>query len=100
MEKERQDKDNMSVTHKSSLFAESKKKAQAALKRKNREGFLQGLKDELKKVSWTSKDELKLCTKIVVGSTFLFGLGIYGIDLLIRNVLEGIHVLTRLVFGA
>jgi preprotein translocase subunit SecE len=99
MKNERQDKDNMSVTHKSSLFAESKKKAQAALKRKSGEGILQGLKNELKKVSWTSKEELKLCTKIVVGSTMLFGLGIYGIDLFVKSVLEGIHVLARLVFG-
>jgi preprotein translocase subunit SecE len=98
-EKQGSNKD-MSVTHKTSIFAESKKRAQAALKRKDRTGLLQGLKDELRKVSWTSKEELKLCTKIVVGSTLLFGLGIYVVDLVVKGFLDGIHVLTRLVFGA
>lgn len=90
----------MSVTHKSSVFAESKKRAQAALKNRDRVQWLQGLKGELKKVSWTSREELKLCTKIVVGSTICFGLGIYVVDLVVKGFLDGIHVLTRIVFGA
>jgi len=90
----------MSIAQKTGIFAESKKKAQIALKKRSGESALQGLKSELRKVSWTSKAELKVCTKIVVGVTFLFGMGIYGVDLLIKGFLEGIHVITRLVFGA
>ena len=62
-------------------------------------GYLQELKNELKQVTWTSKDELVLFTKIVVGATFAFGLGIYGIDLLIKGCLTGFKTLIHLIFG-
>jgi preprotein translocase subunit SecE len=99
MDKETQDH-KMSIAQKTSIFAESKKRAQATLKKGPKESLLQGLKDELRKVAWTSKEELKICTKIVVGSTFMFGLGIYGVDLVVKGFLEAIHMITRLVFGA
>ena len=57
------------------------------------------LKQELKKVTWTAKDELILFTKIVVGTTFIFGLGIYVVDLLIKGVLTGFARLVHLIFG-
>ena len=50
--------------------------AQQASKKKRVFNAIQELKEELKKVSWTTKEELKLSTKIVIGATFLFGLGI------------------------
>lgn len=56
-------------------------------------------KEELKKVTWTTKDELIFFTKIVVGSTFALGLGIYGIDLFIKAVLKGFGALVHLIFG-
>lgn len=90
----------MSVSHKTSLLAESKKRAKSAMKRKSKVGFLQELKNELKKVSWTSREELTTCTKIVVGATLFFGVGIYVVDLLLRNLLQGIHALSRLIMGA
>lgn len=62
-------------------------------------GYVHELKEELKKVTWTSKDELVLFTKIVVGSTFALGLGIYGIDLVIKGVLNGFGALIHLIFG-
>lgn len=57
---------------------------------KKREFFawVSGLKEELKKVSWTTKSELAFCTKIVLWSTLLFGLGIYLVDLSIKGALE------------
>lgn len=90
----------MSVSHKANMLAESRKRAKAAMKKKNRVGFLQSMKDELKKVSWTSKEELATCTKIVVGATAFFGVGIYVVDLVVRSVLQGIHTLARLMMGA
>ncbi len=45
-------------------------------------------KEELKKVSWTTKEELKFFTKIVVSTTFLFGIGIYIVDLAIKGILQ------------
>lgn len=90
----------MSVAHKTSILDESKKKAKSVLKRREGVNFFSGLKEELKKVSWTSKDELIVCTKVVVGSTVAFGFGIYVIDLLIRNALQGMHHMARWIFGA
>jgi preprotein translocase subunit SecE len=52
-------------------------------------------KEELKKVSWTSKEELKLFTKVVVGTTFVFGLGIYFVDLVIIGALHLIGLLVH-----
>jgi preprotein translocase subunit SecE len=61
--------------------------------------YIGELKAELKKVTWTTKEELILFTKIVVGSTFALGLGIYGVDLLIKGVLNGFGALIHLIFG-
>ena len=62
-------------------------------------GYIRELKEELKKVSWTSKDELFLSTKIVVGSTFVFGFGVYLVDLIVQGSLNGLHNLFFKVIG-
>jgi len=85
-----------------STFADVKAKSARILvnnKEKKRFSYLQDFKDELKKVTWTSKEELKVCTKIVIGAIFFFGLSIYLIDLIIRNVLLGIESIARMIFG-
>ena len=71
------------------------------LETKNRlkRGYVRELKEELKRVSWTSKEELFLSTKIVVGATFMFGLGIYLVDLVIQGSLNGLHTLVFKVIG-
>ncbi len=61
--------------------------------------FLRELKDELKRVSWTTQAELKVSVKVVIISTFLFGFGVYLADIIIRTCLQGIGSLSRLVFG-
>jgi preprotein translocase SecE subunit len=61
--------------------------------------FIKELKEELRKVSWTTKAELSSCTKIVVLSTIVFGLGIYGVDLIIKGSLELIKWLVHFIFG-
>lgn len=61
--------------------------------------FVGEVKQELKKVEWTSKDELKSYTKIVLISTFLFGFFIYLIDLSIQGVLGGINFIISALFG-
>ena len=67
--------------------------------KQSRVGYIRELKEELKKVTWTTKDELIFCTKIVVGSTFILGIGIYFIDLIIKGALNGFGSLVRLIFG-
>jgi preprotein translocase subunit SecE len=66
---------------------------------KGKLGYVRELKEELKKVTWTTKDELVLCTKIVVGATFMFGLGIYLADLTIKAFLNGFGSLLHWIFG-
>lgn len=66
---------------------------------RKKHSYFREVQNELKKVTWTSKEELILCTKAVIIATFLFGLAIYLTDLGIRGTLEGIAVLFRMVFG-
>ena len=61
--------------------------------------YIHELKEELKKVTWTTKEELIFFTKIVVGATFILGLGIYAVDLSIKGVLNGFAALVHLIFG-
>jgi len=72
---------------------------QAAGKKKRAFGYVQALKDELKKVSWTTQEELKFCTKIVIGSTFALGLGIYLADLVVKGFLDSVAIVARWMFG-
>lgn len=65
-----------------------KKTAMHLEKKRQLFAWINGLKEELKRVSWTTKSELVFCTKVVLGSTLVFGLGIYLVDLVIKGVLE------------
>ncbi len=66
---------------------------------KKKLSYFREVQNELKKVTWTSKEELILCTKVVVIATFIFGFAIYIADLSIRGVLETLSALFRMVFG-
>jgi len=61
--------------------------------------YIQGLKEELGKVSWTSQEELKFSTKMVVLTTLVFGMGIYLVDFFIKNCLELIKTAVHFIFG-
>ena len=61
--------------------------------------YVRELKEELRKVTWTTKEELALFTKIVVGATFVLGIGIYMADLVIKGFINGFGVLIHLIFG-
>jgi len=61
--------------------------------------FIGDVKQELNKVDWTSKDELKSYTKIVLVSIFVFGMFVYFIDLFIQSFLGGINVLVKFITG-
>ncbi|MEC7838424.1 MAG: preprotein translocase subunit SecE [Chlamydiota bacterium] len=66
---------------------------------KKAQSFFSGVKAEFKKITWTNKAELQTYTKIVVGATFLFGMGVYFVDLSIRGCLATLEALTLLIFG-
>jgi preprotein translocase subunit SecE len=66
---------------------------------KKKVSYLREVQNELKKVTWTSKEELLFCTKAVIIATFLFGLAIYAVDLSIRGVLDTAAHFVRMIFG-
>ena len=61
--------------------------------------YFREVQNELKKVTWTSKVELILCTKAVIIATFAFGFAIYFVDLAIRGFIDGAGSIVRMVFG-
>lgn len=67
--------------------------------KQKRLSYFRSVQDELKKVSWTSKKELVLCTKAVIIATFVFGFATYFVDLAIRGVLDGLGNIVRMIFG-
>lgn len=81
-------------------LAEAKvKKKVLAKNRKRSTAFFSELKQELKKVNWTTKEDLISATKIVIVSVFGFGIGIYLVDLAIKGLLTLIKKLFVLIFG-
>jgi len=49
--------------------------------------FLGNVKVEFSKINWTSPEELKSYTKIVVAATFISGMALFLVDLGIQGVL-------------
>ena len=66
---------------------------------KRAESYLSEIKSEFSKITWTSKEELKTYTQLVVGATFVCGIGVYGIDLFIKVCLNTLDMVLRWVFG-
>lgn len=61
--------------------------------------FMGEIKQEFKRIEWTSKEEIRAYTKIVLGSTFFFGMAVYFSDLAIQGVLKAIHTLVAILVG-
>ncbi|MBA2727870.1 MAG: preprotein translocase subunit SecE [Parachlamydiaceae bacterium] len=61
--------------------------------------FVSGIKEEFGRITWTSPDELRTYTKIVVGTTFALGLGIYCVDFLIQATLNVVGYVFHMIFG-
>lgn len=65
--------------------------------RKGYYDYVDTFKSEISKVTWTSAEELRAYTKIVVGATFVFGMGIYFADVCIQGGLTVLGYLMRLI---
>lgn len=61
--------------------------------------FVADVKSEIQKITWTSRDELIFYTKLVVGATFVFGMTIYVLDLVIQGTLGSLNFLLHLISG-
>lgn len=71
-------------TQQTAIHSAKDKETVAAQKKLQIADFVGEIKAELKRISWTSPEELKTYTKIVVGATFFCGMGIYFMDLIIQ----------------
>lgn len=78
---------------------ETNLKKSSEKRRKDPLTWIRELKDELKKVSWASKAELVSGTKVVIGSMFFLGIGIYVVDLVIKGILELVKGSILFIFG-
>ena len=56
-------------------------------------------KSEFTRIQWTEEGEVAKTVKIVVISTFVAGLALYGADLFVRGFLHGFEVLFRAIAG-
>lgn len=61
--------------------------------------FVGGVKEEFHKITWTSKEELAVYTRIVVTATFALGFVVYSYDLIIRGALLLLNLLVRWIAG-
>lgn len=61
--------------------------------------FIGDVKAEFKRITWTSKEELIVYTKAVVGATFLLGLGVYFVDVVVQTALWLLEGFVRLIIG-
>ena len=61
--------------------------------------FATDIKSEIHKVHWTSREELIAYTKIVIISTFMFGMAIYFVDMTIQALLGSLSFLLQLITG-
>lgn len=91
--------DAMEVKKTQQLTADTKEVRDTSGSRAKTRDFLGDVKGELGKISWTTPEELRTYTKIVIGATFFFGMGVYFIDLIIQFVLGALESIIRLIGG-
>ncbi len=77
----------------------SNSKYMQSLQKKKKLNFFRAVQAELKKVSWTTKEEIITFTKIILGATFVFALAIYFADLIVRSTLNFISLISKLIIG-
>lgn len=74
-------------------------KQAAALEKFKLRDWIESLKTEIRTIHWTSKEELKVYTQIVVGATFFFGMGVYLVDVIIHGALNLLSWIAHLLVG-
>ena len=61
--------------------------------------YIETMKDEFHKIQWTEGEEVKVYAKVVVMATFVLGMAIYFMDLIIQKFLVVVEMLFKLLFG-
>lgn len=81
------------------MTASSKLSKHVTGQKKKKNSFLAGVKQEIKKVTWTKKGELWKLTRVVLAAVLLFGAGIYLVDLVVKSCLDLLRYLVRTFIG-
>ncbi|HRW58869.1 MAG TPA: preprotein translocase subunit SecE [Chlamydiales bacterium] len=68
-------------------------------KKSVKKSYFREVQAELKKISWTDKKELILSAKIVLISTFLFGIAIYATDMTCQTCISLIRNFAKMIIG-
>ena len=66
---------------------------------KKKVSYFREVQNELKRVTWTTKEELIFSTKAVVIATFVFGIAIYVVDLGVKGTLDLARNFVQMIFG-
>lgn len=61
--------------------------------------WVEETKHEIRTIHWTSREELRVYTQIVVGATFFFGMGVYVVDLAIHAALHSLSWMAQMLVG-
>ncbi len=61
--------------------------------------FFGEVKQEFKKVSWTSTEELKVYTRITLIAIIVMGIAVYVADLVFQSALVGVDSAVKGIFG-
>lgn len=60
--------------------------------------FYHDVKVEMKKVSWPSRQEVISTTIVVIVAVFFFGFFLFGTDIVLAKVIEGIEWVAKKIF--
>ena len=61
--------------------------------------FYHDVKVEMKKVSWPTRQEVINTTIVVIVAVFFFGFFLYGTDIVLSYLIEGIEWIARKIFS-
>jgi preprotein translocase subunit SecE len=89
----------MELKKQDSLDRDKKNGQAAAAKKFKAREWIEEIKHEIKTINWTTPEELRVYTQIVVGATFFFGMGVYLVDLVIHGALNILTAISRLLVG-
>ncbi len=57
--------------------------------------FFAGIKGELKKITWTPKEEVWFIQKLSLQQQFFLGLSIYFVDVVIQSLLQALRIVVH-----
>lgn len=81
------------------MSVQEKRMARAKPSMKKTYQYIERVKEEFHKIQWTDGEEVKVYAKVVIATTFVLGMAIYFMDLIIQKTLGGVEMLFKLLFG-